>query len=170
VTAVPHRIRWAVDVLDPGPDDRLLEIGCGPGVAAALVCERLRGGRLLAVDRSAVAVRRTAERNAAHVAAGRLEVRESSLSGLEVPPRSLDAALAVNVNVFWTTGAAAELAVLLAALRPGGAVHLLWGGGGPTSGDRITRPVAAALAAAGFAGVRPVTGDAGLGVSAVRPS
>ena len=73
---VPDRVRWAVDRLDPAPDARLLEIGCGSGAAAELLCRRLTTGRLLAVDRSPVAVRRTAERNAEHVRAGRLEIAD----------------------------------------------------------------------------------------------
>ncbi len=28
--AVPDRVRWAVEVLDPGPAETILEIGCGP--------------------------------------------------------------------------------------------------------------------------------------------
>jgi SAM-dependent methyltransferase len=167
MSSVPSRVAWAVEVVSPSPGDFLLEAGCGPGVAAGLVCERLTGGgRLLAIDRSPVAVRRTAERNAAHVAAGRLEVRQATLAGVEVRPGSLDAAFTVNVNVFWTTDAAAELAVLRAALRPGGAVHLLWGAEGPTSGDRVTAPVAAALTAAGFSGVTVLREARGIGVSA----
>jgi trans-aconitate methyltransferase len=39
------------------PGERLLEIGCGSGVAAALVCARLDDGRLLAIDRSPVQLR-----------------------------------------------------------------------------------------------------------------
>jgi hypothetical protein len=50
---VPERIRWAFETLAIEPDDRLLEIGGGPGVAASLVCERLDRGSLLLIDRSA---------------------------------------------------------------------------------------------------------------------
>src|SRR5215218_7988725 len=71
---VPDRIRWAVETLAVEPDDRLLEIGGGPGVAASLVCERLDRGNLLLIDRSATAIERTRRRNPEHVTSGRLDL------------------------------------------------------------------------------------------------
>jgi protein-L-isoaspartate O-methyltransferase len=56
-TRVPERITWAVEQLDLAPTHRVLEFGCGPGVAAALVAERVTEGSLLAIDRSATATR-----------------------------------------------------------------------------------------------------------------
>lgn len=165
---VPGRVRWAVEVVDPGPADRVLEIGCGPGVAAALVCARLDTGRLLAVDRSPVAVARTAERNASHVDAGRLEVRQSALDGLDVPDGSFDKAFCVNVNVFWVAAdPAKELTVLRNALRPGGTLYVLYGDG-PTEFGRVTPVIAQALRANGFTGVRGRK-DGGTGVLGRSP-
>ena len=167
--AVPARLRWALDVLDPQPGEHVLELGCGPGVAAALVCGRRGDGRLLALDRSATAVDRARRRGAEHVAAGRLEVRQQALADLSSEPASFDAAFCVDVNAFWVRDAARELTVLRQALRPGGRLLLLYGGGGPTAAERVQAPVEAALAAHGFTEVRRVSGDAGFGVVSRRP-
>jgi SAM-dependent methyltransferase len=165
----PERIVWAVELVDPGPAESLLEIGCGPGVAAGLVCERLSTGRLLAIDRSVVAVERTANGNVAHIAAGRLEVRKSALQKLRLPAGSLDKAFSVDVDLFWTGRADRELAVLHAALRPGGQLYVLYGAAGPTGADRVTSAVAASMLAGGFQDVRIVESDRGVGVRAGRP-
>ena len=160
---IPDRIRWAVEVVDPRPAERLLEIGCGPGVAAALVCARLTTGRLTAVDRSEVAVARTRRRNAEHLESGRLEVVRSELDTLDVT--GVDKAFSVNVNVFWTTAATRELAALHRALRPGGRLYLLYGTG-PGDGGRVIRTVAEAVAAHGFTDVRELSSPRGSGISA----
>ena len=78
----------------------MLEIGCGHGVAATLVCERLEGGRLTAVDRSAKMVEAAARRNAAHVDAGRAEFLVAELEHLDLGDRRFDVVFAVRVGLF----------------------------------------------------------------------
>jgi SAM-dependent methyltransferase len=53
--------------LDIRPADTVLEIGCGNGRAASLICERLGRGRLTAIDRSKTMIAAARERNGAHV-------------------------------------------------------------------------------------------------------
>lgn len=164
---VPSRIAWALSVVAPAPDDRIVELGCGPGVAAALVCDRLTTGRMVAVDRSATAVARTRSRNAAHVATGRLTVVRSEVDTLDLPPASATKVFAVNVNLFWTRVPTRELAVLREILEPDGELFVLYGNG-PTGEDRVTPTVSEALRAAGFGGVTVLSSPDGTGVHAKR--
>jgi ubiquinone/menaquinone biosynthesis C-methylase UbiE len=97
--AVP-RLRSIVAQLDIQPDDRVLEIGCGHGVAATFVCERLEGGRLTAVDRSPKMIEAASRRNAACVEAGKAEFLVATLEDLDLADRRFDVAFAVRVGLF----------------------------------------------------------------------
>jgi SAM-dependent methyltransferase len=105
--------------------DRLLEIGCGRGIAAGLVCDSLGPGSLLGIDRSAVAIAAAERRNAAHVAAGRCAFRQAALADADLSGAPFDAAFAVNVNLFWLKPAR-ELGVLRACLARGAPLHLFY--------------------------------------------
>jgi SAM-dependent methyltransferase len=143
-SAVPERIRWAVDVLAPGPDEQLLEIGCGSGVAVALVCERLTGGRIVAIDRSPTAIARASRRNAHNIATGRAVLRNAALEQLtptDLPGAGtrFDKAFAMNVNLFWTRSPARELDLIRTLLAPGAALYLFYGYGSPPGAPTAPR-------------------------------
>ena len=95
-----ERLRYVVEQMDIGPDDRVLEIGCGLGVAATLVCERLEGDHLTAVDRSVRMIQAATRRNAAYVEAGRAEFLVAALEGLDLGDRRFDRIFAVRVGLF----------------------------------------------------------------------
>jgi SAM-dependent methyltransferase len=150
VGSVPERLSWAVERLDLAPGDRVLEIGCGPGVAVALVCERLTSGTVTAIDRSGTAVEAARRRNATAVAAGRAALRRAALEEADFPDGAFDKIFAVNVNLFWVRSPAAELAALRRWLAPGGALSLCWEPPDTRRAEEIAGKVEAALAAAGF--------------------
>ena len=96
-----ERLLSVVERLDLRPDERVLEIGCGHGVAATLVCERLEEGRLTAVDRSAKMIEAATRRNAAYVEAGRAEFLVADLEDLDLlGDRRFDKIFAVRVGLF----------------------------------------------------------------------
>jgi len=85
-----ERLQSVIEQLDLRPDDRVLEIGCGHGVAATLVCERLEEGHLTAVDRSAKMIQAAARRNASYIEAGRAEFLVSTLEDLDLEYRRFE--------------------------------------------------------------------------------
>jgi ubiquinone/menaquinone biosynthesis C-methylase UbiE len=97
---VSDRLRAIVDRLDIQPDDRVLEIGCGHGVAASFVCERLVRGHLTGVDRSAKMIAAAARRNAAYVDAGKAVFIVATLEELDLGDRRFDKIFAVRVGLF----------------------------------------------------------------------
>jgi ubiquinone/menaquinone biosynthesis C-methylase UbiE len=95
-----ERLRAIVERLDIQPHDRVLEIGCGHGVAATFVCELLAGGHLTGVDRSAKMVEAAARRNAAYVTAGKADFIVATLEELDLGERRYDKVFAVRVGLF----------------------------------------------------------------------
>ena len=96
-----ERLRSVVERLDLRPDDRVLEIGCGHGVAATLVCERLEGGHFTAVDRSAKMIEAATRRNAAYVESGMAEFLVADLEDLGIlGDRRFEKIFAVRVGLF----------------------------------------------------------------------
>lgn len=147
---VPERVRRAVEVLDVAPDDQLLEVGCGPGVAVLLVCERLTTGHITAVDRSSVAVERAQRRNAANIAAGRASIHRSDITELDMQPQRFDTVFAINVNVFWVSPSGPELGILRALVRDGGVLRLFYEGPSGSRAGEVGRSVSAAMSGQGL--------------------
>ena len=112
-----ERLRSVVEQLGVRPEDRVLEIGCGHGVAATMVCERLTTGSYLGVDRSPKMVAAAAARNpGAEFAVGALET-------LDLGDRRFDLVFAVRVGLFHREPARAQ-ELARAWLAPGG--RLRW--------------------------------------------
>ena len=156
---VPERIAWAVKTLAVDPGDRLLEIGGGPGVAAALVCERLDHGRLLLIDRSATAIDRTRVRNLGQVASGQLVLETVDLADFDPGEERFDKVFAVNVNLFWTTPATEELARIRRALDHDGRLFLFYETPSAARAGQAVGRVVDALRANGFTGPQLVSGS-----------
>lgn len=146
----PARIVWAVEQLAPAASDRILEIGCGPGHAVALVCQRVSKGVVTAIDRSALQVEKARMLNREHVQAGRARIEALTLEGA---PAALGArftkVLAVNVNAFWTEPVA-SLASLRSLLGTRGRVFLVHEAPSAAGLKKLRVAVPAALAANGF--------------------
>jgi cyclopropane fatty-acyl-phospholipid synthase-like methyltransferase len=146
---VPERLSWAVNRLQLSPGDEVLEIGCGRGVALALICEQLDTGSVTGVDRSAKAIEGAQQRNQAAVDAGQLELIVASFEKADYGGRSFDRILAVNVNHFWVRSAAKEIKLLTKLLTRDGRMHLVWEPPSPSKADQIADTVGPLVAECG---------------------
>ena len=121
---VSSRIANAVAALPIREDMRVLEIGCGPGVAARLVSQKLKTGKILAIDRSEKAIAAAIAGSEEEIATGRLAFRCVAIEDfvLETGEPQFDLAFAMRVGAL--DGRHPELEAqalgrLKAALTPG---------------------------------------------------
>jgi ubiquinone/menaquinone biosynthesis C-methylase UbiE len=115
-----ERLAWAVEILDVAPGDDILEVGCGHGVAVSLVCERLDGGRITAIDRSPKMIEVAEKRTRAH--ADKVHLIVSTIERADLGDERYDKAFAVHVAALHKPGKALD--VVRERLRPGGRLYL----------------------------------------------
>src|SRR5215216_4129437 len=119
-----RRNRWAVELLAVKPTDRVLELGCGPGVAIAALASRASRGLVVGVDHSQVMIGQARRRNAAGIRAGRVRLIQTPVERLSISDGPFNAALAVNTVGMWPDPTA-RLRELARLLRPGGRIALV---------------------------------------------
>ena len=99
---VSERFAWAIETLEIDPNDRVLEVGCGHGVAVSLVCERLGPrGRITAIDRSQKMIAVAKRRNRVDVESGRAVLEAVALEDADFGNQRFDVIFAFNVAPFW---------------------------------------------------------------------
>jgi cyclopropane fatty-acyl-phospholipid synthase-like methyltransferase len=174
VAGAAERLVVAVERLELEPSHRVLEVGCGHGVAVSLICERLAQGRVLALDRSAKMVAAARRRNAAHIAAGRAEVRMASLHEAGFDDERFDRVLAIHVGVFLRGDPGRELEVIAGCLADGGSLHLWDQPLDPAHVPSTAKRMSAVLETHGFRTgpvlVEPLTGGPAVGVVGRLPA
>lgn len=97
---ISHRLATIVEALPLRPGLRVLEIGCGPGVAARAVLARVDGGHVFAIARSAKAIAQAVAGFARELATGQLEFRQIAAEEFVLlkGERPYDLAFAVRVG------------------------------------------------------------------------
>lgn len=157
-----QRNRWAVDLLDIQPTDRVLELGCGPGVAIAALARRATRGLVVGVDHSEIMIRQAHRRNAAAIRQGLVRLVHAPVDRLHVTDGPFDAALAVNNAGMWPDPAA-QLRNIGRRLRPDGRIALVsqprCPGATAATSAAAADELAAQLSDAGFQDLRVETLD-----------
>ena len=148
-------LTWSVDVVDPAPGDRILEVGCGQGYLTSLLAERLTTGFLVAIDDSPAMIEAAARRNRAAIEVGRVRLRTGSLTDAGFGSRVFDVVVSFDEPAFWTAPAP-QWDVVRHLLAPEGRVIIAY--------RLVDETVDAEVEAA----VRELAGTRGLGLRAVH--
>lgn len=147
-----RRNAWTVELVKIKPGERLLEIGCGPGLAIEAALAK-GAGHILALDHSATMIRQATRRCREAASDGRVAFRLGSLEALGPDDGPFDAAWMINVAAFLPNRPEA-FAAIRRALRPGGRLAVTHQPRQPGAQAKDTAAFAAKLradmAAAGF--------------------
>ena len=127
------RFQWAAAIMDIKPDDHILEIGCGAGVAVTILASSLTKGTITAIDQSESMIKKASARNASFVASGKAICIATSLATATLKDRYTKI-FAFNVGVFWKD-ASKELAIIKRLLLPTGKLYIFHQ---PPPGSSIT--------------------------------
>jgi SAM-dependent methyltransferase len=151
------RIRWTISLLDIKPNDRLLEIGFGPGFAIELVNKIVSEGFIAGVDHSEVMLRQAGKRNARTIRDGKVVLQLGSASNLPKFNEPFDKIFTINSIHFWTEPIDC-LKELRELLRPGGLIAVTLQPRSRSATDATTKKIgneiAMNLERAGFSQVR----------------
>lgn len=138
----------ALDQLEVGTQDRVLEIGFGSGVGIALAAGR--GALIAGADPSREMVAQAAARNRAGLANGRVDLRQAAAERLPFDHGVFDKVFAVNSMQMWEREPA--FGEIRRVLKPGGRLALAFT---PNSGQS-RNGVVETLAVSGFRNPRLV--------------
>ena len=168
-----ERSLWVLSLLDLRPNDRVLEVGFGPGVDL----QRVSGvtSFVAGIDHSGVMVQQARRRNRRVIRAGRMEALQGTIAEpLPFADSEFTKAFAINSFQFWPD-AVMGVRELRRVLRPGGllaiAVQPRWKGATDSDARRVGEEVRALLQDEGFAGthvevqvMKPVAVTCALGI------
>jgi SAM-dependent methyltransferase len=150
-----ERSEWVLSRLNLDEDDRVLEIGFGPGVD--IVRASVRAGYVAGVDPSEVMLRQASRRSASAISAGRVNLRLGAMPQLPFENAAFHKAFAINSYQFWPSKIE-SVHELKRVLAPGGRVAIAVqprnAGATDATSREVGREIAAMLESAGFTDVQ----------------
>lgn len=115
--------RWTIALMNIQPDDFVLDIGCGAGMAIKEVAKIATNGAVAGVDYSTIMVQQALKCNVAAVRAMRVVIKHGNISKLPFEDESFDKACAIESFNFWPDPIAG-LKEVHRVLRPKGLVTI----------------------------------------------
>jgi SAM-dependent methyltransferase len=117
---------WGLSYISIGQQDTILDIGCGGGGTLRKLAGTALEGRIYGIDYSEDSVRVSRNTNKRAIEAGRVEIRQGSVSSLPFPEDMFDLITAVESHYFWPD-LLNDMKEVLRVLKPGGTLIMIGG-------------------------------------------
>ena len=155
---------WVIGLLDIQLDDKVLEVGFGPGAGIALLAKSVSRGCIAGVDASTEMAGQAKARNAEAIESGRVDLRYGLAESLPFGNDTFTKALAINSMQAWPCPMAG-LREMQRVMVPGGRIAL----GFTSHSGQSKEGVPGMLAAAGFTEAHVVESAKGFCALALKP-
>jgi arsenite methyltransferase len=111
--------KLAVQALDIQPNDHILEVGFGGGVALYKILKNIQRGFVAGIDYSPDMVKRGKRKFQKSIASGKMTLVEGNVTSMPFNDASFDKICTINTIYFWSDPTAG-LNEILRVLKPGG--------------------------------------------------
>src|SRR5215472_3598270 len=115
---------WGLSFVAIGGQAAILDVGCGGGRTISKLAAKAPGAKVYGLDHSSASVAVTVKLNAAAIQAGRVEIREGSVSQMPYEAGTFDLVTAVETHFFWPD-LANDMREVVRVLSPGGTFLLI---------------------------------------------
>jgi SAM-dependent methyltransferase len=115
---------WGLARVSVAKDATVLDVGCGGGRTVFRLAVLAPEGRVFGADYSEASVAASSRTNKREIGAGRVDIREASVSQLPFAADTFDLVTAVETHFYWPD-LAADLREVLRVLKPGGTLLIV---------------------------------------------
>lgn len=118
-----ERNNWIIAQMEIQAEDRILEVGFGPGAALRVLADQARAGEVTGVENSPLMLRQAAKRNARAMREGRVRLLQGIAQALPFEEAIFNKVLAINSVQIWPDSLAG-VKEMRRVLVPGGLIAL----------------------------------------------
>ena len=115
---------WGLEQVGIGTDFVILDVGCGGGATVNRLAAIASDGKVCGIDYANGSIDVSRRKNAALIAAGRVDIRKASVSDLPFDPGTFNLVTAVETHYYWPD-LAASMREIRRVLKPGGALIII---------------------------------------------
>jgi SAM-dependent methyltransferase len=117
---------WGLGHISIRKNDTILDVGCGGGGTIRKLARTATEGKVYGVDYSEESLRIGTKTNRRWIEAGRVEIRQGSVSSLPYPDDMFDLVTAIESHYFWPD-LINDMKEVLRVLKPGGMLLMMGG-------------------------------------------